>query len=325
MKKARYLSVATCGLLVFASAAHADVDASGQEINPYIQTDPDGVPLSLDINRPKPPSQAQIDAFHREQAKAAADKDWLVRGYEEKLRAQAQAHPGDDNNLYYELSSNKDMAKLAGLPLIDTSTATTYHTGATASTPGSISLRTDAAPESTGKSLSHTYVFKPLISPFSQAGAGIHNYYASLPVAMPSSLITYPAQPSTVSKKDDTETPDIDTPGMIAAQKDGTGTDSPDLSLDMLPGESVEHARDHQDKLELPLPMDVDELHRQEVAHVAAPTDAKNSKTVTTPTTTQQPPVVPTEDPNAPIPVSQLPVVTPVRAPIANPYDILNR
>ena len=52
------------------------------------------------------------------------DKDWLLRGYEQQeasLRAAAQflgIEHRPDESLFMQLSSNKELAKLAGLPTI---------------------------------------------------------------------------------------------------------------------------------------------------------------------------------------------------------------
>jgi hypothetical protein len=131
---------------------------------------------------------------------------------------------------------------------------------------------------------------------------------------------------------DNTDPADIETPGMIAAEKDPLAqadpvaqTDSADLSLDMLPGETVAEAKKHQEnenKLELALPMDATQLHKAQAVTLSAPTPANAIQPTPVTTPTKPAPIV---DQNAPIPVSHEHQITPIRGPIASPFDILNR
>jgi hypothetical protein len=326
MKKARYLPMGALGLVVMASAARADNAGSSDSSNPYGQADPDGVPVALDMGRPKQPSQADIEEARQQQARAAQQKDWLVRSYEAQLKARAQSDPSadQDSNLYYQLSSNPDMAKLAGLTALDPNNSPADQNGATVPKRATDSMQSDAA-QSAKRPFAPGYVFKPLITPFSAPGAVVRDYYASLPVAMPSPLFTDSApKPAESKRAQSPDSADIETPGMIAAGNDAA-SDADNLSLDILPGETIEQARQRQDdtKLELPLPMTADELHKRDLIKLAPPSATKQ----TTPTTAAAAPAknVPLEDPDEPIPISRQPIITPIRAPIANPYDILDR
>ena len=333
MKIARYVSIGMLGLFVVTSRTSADPTVSEPVDNPYTQSDPDGVPLAVTHPQPQRLTQAQIDAINKQEEQAALDKNWLLRNYEKQLQARAAKSSEDQSaNLYYQLSSNKELAKLAGLPALDSDdrdSTTTYRTGATPSGQGSGKLRTDASSAPTSGFLSQGDLFKPLITPLSAPeAAGLHNFYSSLPlsVALPisGSLPQTPSAPQTDQYQDSS---DLETPGMIAAEKNPlTDAGAPDLTLDMLPGESIEQAKAHQDdnnKLELPLPMDADQLHRQQAAALnipGVPNTIQPAAPVPAP-----PQAVPINDEDAPMPVSKLPQINPVRSPIANPYDLLNR
>jgi hypothetical protein len=334
MKIARYLSIPMLGLFVVTTGASADPSTSDTSDSPYTQTDPDGVPLSVTQPQSRPLSQSEINAIHQQQQQAAANKDWLLRSYEKQLAAHAstQSPDGQEANLYYQLSSDKELAKLAGLPALDSDSediTTPYRTGA--SDPASVKLRTDTSPTTNGGFSSHdNNLFKPLLTPLSAPNAmGLNSSSPALPIAMamPLSGGILPQPVAVPSADQPQDSSDLETPGMVAAKKDPlTDMSSSDLTLDILPGESIEQARAHQgnnSKLELPLPMDAGQLHNQQAAPSTvpgAPNAAKTAKTAPAPVN-----AVPIEDPNAPEPVSKSPQINPVRAPIASPFDILNR
>ncbi|HEV3271554.1 MAG TPA: hypothetical protein VGZ93_05175 [Candidatus Methylacidiphilales bacterium] len=334
MKMACYLSIATVGLFVAATGACADPAAPDPRDNPDFQVDPDGVPLSLTQPKNQQLSGEQLKEARNHEEKAALDRDWLLRNYEHELQAHAAADStgGDETNLYYELTSNKDLARLAGLPTLgsdDRDNVVSSPTGEAPSNPGGETPSAETSSRGTGNPSSwQQNLFKPAISPFSVPGlARVHNFYALPPVSMglalPGNFQTSPAPGPDQSR----ESSDMETPGMVAAEKDPlTDARALDLSLDRLPGESIEQARAHQDNnlnLELPIPMDVDQLHKEEAASLSVPGASKTAQPAASP----QPATVkaaPTEDPNAPLPVSKALQINPVRSPIANPYDILD-
>jgi hypothetical protein len=325
MKMARSLSISMLGLILGMTGAGADPSFSDSSGNPYVQTDPDGVPLS--VTRPqRGPSPSEAEAYRKIQERAAHDKDWLLRGYEQQLQARDKANAAKDQsaNLYYQLSSNKELAKLAGLPDLDLNSpdnTTAYRTGV-APSGSSAALRPDT---SSSTAIGHSSFFKPLITPLSAPGAaGMQNLYSSLPVSMAPPFSGAVSPTATAPKADQyQESLDIQPPGMVAAKKDPLS--SSDLSLDILPGESIEQARAHQNssKLELSLPMDANQMHRAQAVTMSPPNAVKAAAPA--PATVNAVPVVPTEDPNAPLPTSKAPPINPVRAPISNPYDILDR
>ena len=311
MKNVRRVLAAWLGFFALTSLAVADPDPTEDGTRYY---DADGVPVS--ISKPKEPTLTpeEIAANHKRQVQAAMNKDWFVRDYEKQLRKDSS---GDDQsaNLYYQLSANKDLAKLAGLPDIDDDGEPASHTG-------------DAHPDRKSSTL-HPYApvgtpqsgtfLKPFITPMSAPmAAGLPNFYSTLGGATPKSQP--PVSHVTSSVQDPT---DIDTPGMIAAEKN-PNPETLDLSLDVLPGESLEHARDHQDNaqlLTLPLPAGADQIHRAQMAAL----DPKTGLPVNPTTPAVVPKAIPVNDEDAPMPISKGPVINPVRAPIGNPYDILDR
>jgi hypothetical protein len=334
MKRAHYLSVTALGLFVVMAGAKADPTAPVPAGNPYVETDGDGVPLAVSKPQSVRPAPEGLDQLRKEQAKADADKNWLIRGYEQQLKAHAAANPSDTEsaNLYYELSRNKDLAKLAGLTPIDADDGNSppaYKTGRTPAQPDPSTLRKDSFAAASTTPLSNVSGLKPLITPLSAPdAAGLHNFYSSLPVAMPSlfggsaSSSNTPSAPTPKSESQDST--DIETPGMIAAQKDPlSNIGSRDLTLDVLPGETIEQAKASRlgsNTLDLPVPMNADQLHK--TLPRALPVDGTASTAQTTPTPAKP---IQTNDADAPLPVSKEPVIIPVHSAIADPFDILNR
>ena len=313
MKIDRCVLVAVIGLFALTTTAIADPDPEAD--NPNLQYDPDGVPLSVTKPRPEQLSPDEIAAFRKQQAQAELDRNWLVRGYESELKKNSNSD--ESSNLYYQISSNRDLAKLAGLPDVGDDNDSSNNQPQPSTQPPVPENRrpAGAAMQSGGAFL------KPFITPMSApTAAGLPNFYSSLG----GSPYGSPAGPPAVAKpsRAPAEDPaDIDTPGMIAADKN---PETLDLSLDVLPGESVEHARDHQDNntlLTLPMAPDADQLHRAQ-AVAFAPQGTAPPATAPTSVT---PKAVLVNPADAPVPVSQAPVINPERAPIANPYDILDR
>jgi hypothetical protein len=334
MKIARYFPIAMLGLFMIAARASADPSIAEQANNSYLQTDPDGIPLSISQPQSKQLSPEEIQAIGEAQRQAALNKNWLLRGYEQQLHDRAAADPSQDPNanLYYELSSNKELAKLAGLPALDPDSpdpTASVRTGATSSDQGSVTLRTDASPAALSGSLSHGNLFTPLITPLSAPEAGgLHNFYSfELPVSMASPLVENLPHPTAPKADQSQDSLDIETPGMVAAKADPLMDTIPsDLPLDALPGETTESAKaraESNNDLTLPLPMDANQFHQEQASTLHAPSAPSAVQTPAPASAPVKP--VPIEDPNAPLAVSKAPPITPVRTPIANPFDILDR
>jgi hypothetical protein len=330
MKKTQRLWHSVLGLLLVATGAAAAPasDSSGAE-NIYSQLDPDGIPLSVTQGQPKKPTQAEIDDYHKQVDQAALNKNWLLRSYEhqKELRNKANGSSDQTANLYFQISSNKALAKLAGLPEAAPNGAS-LKTGADSGA-SSAALRKDPALDAARNPSSINSLSRPLIAPLS-SNPSASNFGAPPPLLMTSpfgGILPQASSPASTRTAQSLDTSDLETPGMTAEKTDPlAGMSSADLTLDILPGESIQEARAHQDnfKAELSLPMDADQLHKQQTA-ATKPTTVKAPTAKTADTTAPQAQTKPEDDPNAPMPVSQVPQINPVRAPIANPFDILHR
>jgi len=322
--------------------ADPDVSPSNTTDNPYSQYDPDGVPMSISQGtpgkKPRAPTPEEIEAYRKQQEQTAYEKNWLLRGYEEQLRLHDPQNSGkeadSDGNLYYQLSLNKDLAKLARLPGTDADSpdnGSALRVNASPTGTHPTTLRSDATPGTKPESLSLSN-YKPLITPMSALDAVTqHDNFSTFKPSSPLSPFadenSQPA-PSTKSAPDSNlDSVDMETPGMVSAKKDLSDPDLSDLTLDTLPGETADQARArielNQDP-HLPVLMDADEMHREQAAALS-PAGLKQLPTTGTGTVT--PPIaqpVPQVD-EAPMPVSKMQQINPVRAPIANPYDYLNR
>jgi cell division septation protein DedD len=327
MKIACYVSVAIMGLFVVHVPAVAD-PSTDPENNTTLQCDPDGVPISLSQKQARQLSPEEIAEVREQRQQAAENKDWLLRGYEEQLKNHPGSSTSQGSNLYYELSSNKELAKLAGLPALNVDTPASR-----INQPGGVQSGQDSAPAEAAATEarinpSRGYYFKAFITP---NVAGVHNFNSFLTDPVGASFYGLPSTKTTataVAPSAISSDADIEMPGAISS---GNGAFDPDVSdpdLEVLPGESIEHAKEHQDNdslLQLPLPMDATQLHKQETESLSATNALPGTAQKNAPAQTTPAPTVPTEDPEAPTPVSKLPQINPVRAPIANPYDILNR
>ena len=333
MKKARLVSAPLLGFFLIATLAKADPADSSSGNNPYVQYDADGVPLAVAQSQNRQLSPNEIRELREQQTRAAREKNWLLRGYAQEVQSRAgNSTQSQSANFYNQLSSNPDLARLAGMPDLYTDgrdEALTFRTGATEPHQSTSALRNEAsAPGIRGPSTGGN-IFKPLITPLSSPeAAGMHNFYSALPGPAVTPFYGSLGPKVTVSSSSRSEdSTDIETPGMISDKNNPLADPgSSDLTLDMLPGESVEEARAHQDNnnnLELPVVMDADRLHQTQAATLHAPVPPNGAKTQTAATPPPKP--APTEDPEAPTPVSRVPQINPVRAPIASPFDILNR
>jgi hypothetical protein len=320
MKNAAYFCLASIAFSVLSGLARAD--GPGPAFNPYVQTDGDGIPLVVTHPELAPLNPEEKLAIQKEEEKKDNDKDWLMRIYAARMQQRAAAHPTSNSQpLFYQISSNKELARLAGLHE-DASADNKDHNDANsanntrpAATPG-----TRTAPGASVSNLSHAYQFKPLVSPTSSLNMfGMHDN-GSTPVESTS----YAAKRAADAKSQDVA--DLQTPGMIAA-KDGKEPDlgSPDLTLDLLPGESMEQARieqAHAKSLALADPLNKNpEPPRVPGLKTTSISSDPGGKALPVPVAK----VAPERDYDTPIPVSKAPIVVPGHAPIANPADVFDR
>ena len=344
MKKVCCVSTILAGLIAFASAARADntITPTSTDDDAAVQVDADGVPLNITQKSQRATPQ-EIAADRKARAQAALDKDWLVRDYEKQLQTHSATSTALDRtaNPYQEVIADRDLANLAGLtdyhtdsasdePLFRTKDAQADHGNGAALRPGSSS----AAPMLKSAPFGSSFL-TPQVTPMGAPdAAGIKNFYSSLPDAAMAPFngsTPAPELHARTSVIPDPTDNDIETPGMIAAKNDPL-TDPATLNpgLDMLPGESLEHAKVHQDNsealLQLPIAMDAEQLHRSQASYLNPPVAKSALPTTTSSTATQPKPPTPLpDDSEQAVPASQMPVISPIRAPIANPYDILNR
>jgi hypothetical protein len=316
----------------------ADTTTKVPDDNPMEQLDPDGVPLDVLTGHRDKANEALVEAYLRQRA-AGQDKDWLLRSYEKAEQAREVKDNDTTPDLYSQLTANKELARLAGLPVDENAdAAAAFRTSDSAKTNnddnGTGGLRKDADTTAADEARKLT---KPIIAIDSATAAT--NLAAPPPFAFSTSFDNIvPNVPVSAKVKEAEEVSILDTPGAISAKDKDSGdtlTDSTstDLNIDSLPGESADSARMHQDinsTAELSLPMDSGQLHKDETAILQVPQPARpiedNKVTEVGPLGPQAP--LPGQekpsDPNAPVPVSQVPMPS-ARAPISNPFDLLNR
>jgi len=326
MRIAHYLAVAVLFSLAATRWTQADPPTASPNDNPALQVDPDGVPLSV-LRPDTRPSPGEIEVERKRQEQAALNRDWLLRGYEKQLQDHTDGFDDGEANLYYHLSSNRDLARLAGLPVLDLESqhvGEAYRAG-TAPSQGPVTLRPDTGSAAANYSLLPNSPFKPLITPLSSPDAlGLHNFYSS----MTTPFFGVPKRPAAPAATPSEDTSDMETPGLVAAEKNPLpDSASSDLTLDLLPGETVEQARARQDNgsLQLSVPMDANELHKAQAAALNVPSLPGATQAGSTTPNSAVIPVAPIADPEAPMPVNKTPPINPIRSPIANPFDILNR
>jgi hypothetical protein len=299
--------------------------------NPYSQFDPDGVPLAITqptMRKRGGVTAEDMDNARKREEQAVIDSNWLLRAYEEQLRLHNQPTPtqSSTSDLYYQLSTNKDLAKLAGLPTTDFDQDPAQpRTGVTSKEKPQVALRSAPA---------NTSPFQPLITPLSSTALG--STFGSSTTSLFSQETSFfgtnsaPARPVVPRpSRLSAESTDLDTPGAVADRNALPEPEAADLSLDLLPGETAEQARARDEmnrNPQLPVLMNADQLHAQQAALLKPKLPKGAQLPAPEPKVAVQPPVVkPVPADELPLPVGQGAQVTPVHAPIANPFDILNR
>jgi hypothetical protein len=340
MKLTVCLSAYLIALLALAGSARADSSPDNQPDNPYANTDPDGVPLAV----AKPDAALtteQLAALQKEAQQEARNHDWLLLEYEEQVRHHAVQSPdgGKSTDIYLKLRMNPELANLAGLTPIDPEPE---------QTPGQPpALRASPGPASDGGmalrpgSPATPGGFTPLITPLSPPATQASQQYAIAPFSSSMQSILdapgpfdAPPAPPPATAQTPARTPepaadpgDLETPGMVAA-KDNTLPGAPDLGLDSLPEQNPDNARnaDQAQPAELSQAMDVDQMHLQLDAKqkVAAPAIVTRIEQKPPAPQTVNAPLTPVNPANAPVPINQQPQLSPVHAPVGNPFDILN-
>jgi hypothetical protein len=308
-------------------------------LNANINPNPDAdLPLFKPVTRQ--PTQGEIEAYLQRQAEAAKNKDWLVRGYEQQLESRLGKSDADQSsNLYYELATDKELAKLAGLPTLETpadAPVAPLRTGVDDSDNGALVLREDPSQKSAKSNEPDIAAFKPLINPKDPALINTwNNPYTSLPYeASPSYDTTRLVSPGN-STQDNATTADstpktsdvnmptaIETPGLIASQSDPLSNDITTDPTDLSTGFSKQDSLP-QDSFELgppKAPADTDAAQLQLKYNEALGVPGSFKNVGTQPQQVANPPMF--KLPSNAEPVVQTTQPTPVRRPIADPLDI---
>ena len=297
-------------ILVLSFGAVSGVAADNNA--PDLTTDPDATPAAFqDKPAPNPEAVAEVK---EEKERAAENRNWLWRGYQDELQARDPAQSQDENNNFYALLPNdKELARAAGVsptqqpvteaPQMD------VRTGSSEDKPA-LSLRPDAALNGAGTKTSTSPVasFQPFITSFdAPAAMKLTDFTASF---MPSSPAPAAAMQTTITTDPDA----LDIPGMTAAESDPQK--EADLTLDLLPGETPSEAKRHQDlALELPPPTDAEQVQKQQAAALSPPGVPGEKPKVAA--------VKPVLEPLSPT-ANMVPDPSPIRgASLANPFDIL--
>ncbi len=274
------------------------------------------MPLVISHPQARQPTQDEIDAKKKEVQQADANKDWLLRSYEEQLRRRTSGQPGgDSDNLYYRIAADKSLSKLAGVGSLSPSpdeASGAQRTGANFSGGSTFGLRPDLSRASGINPSSFSIpLFKPLITPLGAAdAAGLHNFYGTQ---------NEPAPPAPAPKSTDTTriSPDLDMPGQVGAGNNPLSKDS--LTFDTLPDDvqpDKASPRAHIAEDALPLTTNAEQIQKLNDTALNAPGTIKT----VTPKNGTSLQLKYQEDP-APV---KLPAPSPVRQPIPNPYDILD-
>ncbi len=313
--------------------------------NPYAQLDPDGVPLAVTQSSRHPLTTEQIDALRKAAEQEVRDRNWLMLEYEHQQESHTSADGSDRPNIYLELSMDKNLAELAGLDHLtpDSSTpAPELHATPTLSSSAGAALRPASSDPTPG--------FSPALTPLSSAGTEVMQNFNIAPSIFSSDRNdtgitgTGPFTPSATDAATTAPSPahsqaymeattDVQTPGMIAAKNDTLGdAGPPDLTLDALPNETEEAAREQaaSTPAELPQVMSADTLHELQDAKLASPTLAAQTKLppsveLAKKADAQKALLVPVNPDNAPLDVTKQPLLNPVHPSLGSPLDVLRR
>jgi hypothetical protein len=329
MKSAQCLTVFLTVSLGLALTARADMQSDYEQHEAAAEAaghDPDIGPLPETAARTDS-EEARAAAAKKRQAKEDAD-NWLVNAYEQQLQAHATADgQSDKNNMYARIAADPEMAKLAGISsttsnsdstsLSETSNSSKtldLHTGLSSGDSG-LSLRPDPTLRDSSIPAPAVTSFQPLITPLSSTeAAGLHNFYGDIGTSSSSD-----SSASITPAADEREAGMLDTPGMTAAASNPNLSTEEDFTLGLLPGETPGEQKEHHDlSLELPPTGNIQRLQKQDLAMLSVP--GQKPKTVV-PASVNAAPVKPPPSDTS----EMVPDVSPIRARVDDPFDILNR
>src|ERR1700761_2424832 len=90
------LTALICAAITARLNADPTPSQTDPSVNPHALEDPDGVPLQVTNHELFQPSKAELEQKQKADEKAKADKDWLLRGYEQQKRSSATGNQDDD-------------------------------------------------------------------------------------------------------------------------------------------------------------------------------------------------------------------------------------
>ncbi len=204
-------------MLLYAAVLPAARGDSEPVVNPHAQEDPDGVPLS--VAQPQEGSSRRRRKSRPAQKAQQQNKDWLLRNYEQQQQTRNGVNSSQNPSLS-GLSSDKDLARLANLPTLDSvapGQVAPLRTGT--GSRNAPALRADPSSKTGGLSESsfHDTLLKPLVDPLSTPETeGLHPFHTFLPSV--STPLVPPSSSATRAPELNQESPStMDIPGLTAA------------------------------------------------------------------------------------------------------------
>ncbi|MCE0498326.1 MAG: hypothetical protein LV481_10320 [Methylacidiphilales bacterium] len=275
-----------------------------------------------------PSKKPTADEIRADQEAQQEQSTWLIRSYEQRAKMESVAK-GDADPLdpFTRISSNKDLAKLAGLTTTTSSSPTdiTSLHATTDPTKDGPTLRLDPSQVSSQQKFQPVSggSFKWLITPLSAPDtAGLPDFYATLPAGTPApmSVLADTSTPVAVPPAPDTP-PVTEMPGLTAAKSHFTlGKLNYDLTLEPLPDDfHNKQADDSGDKNNNVLPQAPSGDTAKQLQHMV--------QVVTTGKTTPQPAplkvvILPDPDLTTPKPIA-VPIIMGGRPQIQDPNDFI--
>lgn len=291
---------------------------------------------SYDPETTPPPTETRNSLTPQESAalqeKKYNDSNWLLQGYEESMRqnstSQEDTTTREKNDLYLQITSDPELAKIAGVPFhapSDPSSVTTFHTGAANPAQSDATLRDDPSLKSNDKKNKPFFsqFLQPFLAPLnsSEGKTTNANFYGNSTSNADLPKMTSPLESS--PQDADTDPLTLETPGLTAAQGDPLlnkgGVDS---SLDTLPGESMAHAEAHQDfftSSEPPAGSDMVQMQKQQKNSLNPPEAPRTAPPIAIS------PLLLTPQDTSSAPKFGVAAPAPVRPHVADPRDFLDR
>jgi len=263
--------------------------------------------------------------------KAQQDGDWLLRNYEEQLRAHNTDSSKDGTtNLYYQIRTDKNLSRLAGLTAFDpTSSEQIMDLHVVDPGKNGLTLRPDPNSQIDPQAASKV---SPLgTQPLSWASSNFASLQNNFAAPTAGSMQQFAPQGDSSSSTPAAEYPSytrqnfnptaLDTPGMTAAQSDPVMDRSASpLTLDLLPNESPSSFKTRQENLTLldpPKASNMAQLEKLELSAMKAPGQFK-----TAPPVPLNPALLKAQYDPPPV---TAPPTSPIRTPIDDPRDMTFR